>query len=137
MAPGLKKKFKYFIFFFIVILSSFVLSKRNKKAAEIAKVKIETKDSTTIKKVLPFLIRKYSEAKSKKINRKLDSLLKRINKRHDFHGSVVVVKNGKLVYLNQVGTADFRKKKVLQKESVYQLASVSKQFTAAAIMILY
>jgi CubicO group peptidase (beta-lactamase class C family) len=137
MAPGLKKKIKYFIFFFIVILSSFVLSKRNKKAAEIAKVKIETKDSTTIKKVEPFLIRKYSEAKSKKINRKLDSLLKRINKRHDFHGSVVVVKNGKLVYLNQVGTADFRKKKALQKESVYQLASVSKQFTAAAIMLLH
>lgn len=133
----MKKKFKYFIFFFIVILSSFVLSKRNKTAAKIAKVKIETKDSTTIKKAKPFLIGKYSEAKSKKINRKLDSLLKRINKRHDFHGSVVVVKNGKLVYLNQVGTADFRKKKALKKESVYQLASVSKQFTAAAIMILY
>lgn len=71
-----------------------------------------------------------------KVNQKLDSLLKRINKRHDFHGSVLVAKNQKIVYQNQVGYADFRKKVPLKEESVFQLASVSKQFTAAAIMQL-
>ena len=70
------------------------------------------------------------------VNKKLDSLLKRINKRHDFHGSVLVAKNQKIVYQNQVGYADFRKKVPLKEESVFQLASVSKQFTAAAIMQL-
>jgi len=40
------------------------------------------------------------------------------------------------LYSNQIGIADFKKKVPLNKESVFQLASVSKQFTAAAIMIL-
>lgn len=68
---------------------------------------------------------------------KLDSLLKRINKRHDFHGSLLVAKEGKILYKNQIGYADFRKKELLNDESLFQLASVSKQFTAAAIMLLY
>lgn len=78
----------------------------------------------------------YPEEITKKVNHKLDSLLKRINKRHDFHGSVLVAKNKKIVYKNQVGYTDFRKKIPLKEESVFQLASVSKQFTAAAIMLL-
>ena len=78
----------------------------------------------------------YPEETTKEVNQKLDSLLKRINKRHDFHGSVLVAKNKKIVYQNQVGYADFRKKVPLKEESVFQLASVSKQFTAAAIMQL-
>ena len=48
----------------------------------------------------------------------------------------MVAKNHKVVYQNQVGYANFRKKTLLKKESVFQLASVSKQFTAAAIMLL-
>ncbi|MBU3012671.1 beta-lactamase family protein [Polaribacter vadi] len=78
----------------------------------------------------------YPKEITKKVNLKLDSLLKRINKRHDFHGSVLVAKNKKIVYKNQVGYTDFRKKIPLKEESVFQLASVSKQFTAAAIMLL-
>lgn len=78
----------------------------------------------------------YPQETTGKVNHKLDSLLKRINKRHDFHGSVLVAKNKKVVYQNQIGYADFRKKIPLEKESVFQLASVSKQFTAAAIMLL-
>ncbi|MCL7754253.1 hypothetical protein [Polaribacter sp. Z022] len=52
----------------------------------------------------------YSENITKKVNHKLDSLLKRINKRHDFHGAILVAKNKKIVYRNQIGYADFRKK---------------------------
>jgi CubicO group peptidase (beta-lactamase class C family) len=40
------------------------------------------------------------------------------------------------LYSNQIGIADFRNKEPLNKESAFQLASVSKQFTAAAIMLL-
>ncbi len=79
----------------------------------------------------------YPENITKKVNHKLDSLLKRINKRHDFHGAILVAKNKKIVYRNQIGYADFRKKINLKEESAFQLASVSKQFTAAAIMILF
>ena len=89
-----------------------------------------------LKEVAPNLIVHYPEKVTKKVRHKLDSLLKRIHKRHDFHGAVLVAKNEKIVYENQIGTADFKKKIPLNKESVFQLASVSKQFTAAAIMLL-
>jgi len=86
---------------------------------------------------VPFNLVVYHPKKAtKEVRSKLDSLLKRIHKRHDFHGAVLVAKNKKIIYQNQIGTADFKKKTLLNKESVFQLASVSKQFTAAAIMLL-
>lgn len=47
-----------------------------------------------------------------------------------------MAKNNKIIYKNQIGYADFRSKIPLKEESTFQLASVSKQFTAAAIMLL-
>lgn len=81
-------------------------------------------------------IQYYPEKETRHVTYKLDSLLKRINKRHDFHGAVLVAKKGHILYNNQVGYADFKKKTPLNEKSVFQLASVSKQFTAAAIMLL-
>ncbi|GGG94473.1 penicillin-binding protein [Polaribacter pacificus] len=97
-------------------------------------IKEEKKDSVVEEKV--FRIERFSRSETAKLKHKLDSLLKRINKRNDFHGSILVAKNGKLAYQNQIGFADFQKKKPLTENSAFQLASVSKQFTAAAIMIL-
>ena len=130
----MKKYIKYFIVFLIVILSSFVISNNSDNLKEDATTSVIVEEVS--EKATPILIEKYSKLETKKVTHKLDSLLFRINKRHDFHGSILVAKNGKLVYQNQIGTANFRKKELLSKESVYQLASVSKQFTAAAIMIL-
>ena len=103
--------------------------------AEEEKIPEETKEIVETKK-LDIALEYYPEEITKNVSKKLDSLLKRINKRHDFHGSVLVAKNNKIIYNNQVGYADFRRKVPLEKESVFQLASVSKQFTAAAIMYL-
>ena len=129
----MKKYIKYFIVFLIIILSSFAISNNSDSIKE----DISTSLVEEIpEKAPPILIEKYSKLETKKVTHKLDSLLFRINKRHDFHGSILVSKNGKLVYQNQIGTANFKKKEPLKKESVYQLASVSKQFTAAAVMIL-
>jgi len=91
----------------------------------------------SIEEETPILIKRFTEKETEKVSHKLDLLLQRINKRHDFHGALLVAKNGKILYSNQVGYKDFRKKEQLNEESVFQLASVSKQFTAAAIMILY
>lgn len=74
----------------------------------------------------------YAEIKTHKI----DSVLEYAHRRLGFHGSVSVSKKGKLVYEGAIGTADFRTGKELKKNDVFQLASVSKQFTAMAIMIL-
>jgi CubicO group peptidase (beta-lactamase class C family) len=49
---------------------------------------------------------------------------------------VLVAKNDKIVYENQIGYANFREKEKLTSDASFQLASVSKQFTAAAIMLL-
>jgi CubicO group peptidase (beta-lactamase class C family) len=84
----------------------------------------------------PFLVEHFPEKDTKAVRNKLDSLLKRIHKRHDFHGAILVAKNEKIVYNSQIGFADFKKETPLNKSSIFQLASVSKQFTAAAIMLL-
>lgn len=123
---------------FIVVLSSFVLSSNfettSNKQPEVPAKSISLNTSEEEKSIL---IEKYSSSDTKKVNHALDSLLRRINKRHDFHGSILVAKNEKIVYSNQIGYADFRKKEPLSNESIFQLASVSKQFTAAAIMLLH
>jgi len=130
----LKKYFKFIVIALVVVLSSVLLRSLISKNAETHPVAVVE----VIKEVaLPVLIERYAEAKTQKVSHKLDSLLQRINKRNDFHGSLLVAKNGKILYNNYIGFADFGKKKPLNEASVFQLASVSKQFTAAAIMLLY
>jgi len=132
----LKKYIKYAAVALIIILSGFILSTNSiaSKKEEVAKA---TPITALNEKEKSIIIERYPKSKTEKVSHKLDSLLQRINKRHDFHGSLLVAKNGKIVYNNQVGYADFKNKEPLNEASVFQLASVSKQFTAAAIMLLY
>jgi len=132
----LKKHIKYAAVALIVILSGFILSNNSiaSKNEEVAKA---TPIGALNEKEQSIIIERYSKTETKKVSHKLDSLLQRINKRHDFHGSLLVAKNGKIVYNNQIGYANFNNKEPLKESSVFQLASVSKQFTAAAIMLLY
>ena len=120
----------------IVVLSSYMQGSKsestNKEDCEpFSTLATQVEEESTIS------IEQYPLMERKNVSHKLDSLLQRINKRHDFHGSLLVAKNGKILYDNHVGYADFKKKDPLNETSVFQLASVSKQFTAAAIMLLY
>ena len=54
-----------------------------------------------------------------------------------FSGCVLVAERGVVLYKNSFGWADHEKRDSLQITSSFQLASVSKQFTAAAIMLLH
>jgi hypothetical protein len=86
----------------------------NKKAkSSIAKLSVLKKEISPIK------ILRYPEKVTKKVVSKLDALLSKINKRNDFHGSLLVAKKGKIIYNNQVGTSDFRKKEPLNEHSVF------------------
>lgn len=131
----LKKNIKKISLVFILFLCVFLFV-----ASTLASKSEVLVGKTTIKKQLkeelPFLIERHPEKATNHVRQKLDSLLKRINKRNDFNGAILVAKNEKILYSSQVGIADFKKKAPLHKESVFQLASVSKQFTAAAIMLL-
>ncbi len=73
---------------------------------------------------------------TREVNQKLDSTFQRFNKRHDFHGSILVAKEGKVIFKEHYGYANFKEKTRIDDNSLFQLASVSKQFTAAAILIL-
>ena len=128
----MKKNIRYIILAVVVVLSGFILStKSTDPSAEIAV------STSLVKKEKPVIVERYSEKQSEKVKKELDFVLQRINKFNDFHGSILVAKNGKILYDNQIGYADFSKKEPLNDESIFQLASVSKQFTAAGIMLLY
>src|SRR4030095_1879912 len=58
------------------------------------------------------------------------------NKYFQFNGAILVAEKGKPVYQQALGYADYNTKRMLNDSSVFELASVSKQFTAMGIMIL-
>jgi CubicO group peptidase (beta-lactamase class C family) len=67
---------------------------------------------------------------------KLDSVLKSITSKNHFNGNILVAYKGNCIFKESFGYADLIKKEELTTESVFQLASLSKQFTAMAVMIL-
>lgn len=66
----------------------------------------------------------------------VNDLMQRQVENKRFNGSVLLAKHGKVLFNKSYGFAEFDNKTKLGPRSVYQLASVSKQFTAAAIMLL-
>lgn len=66
----------------------------------------------------------------------LDKLMKHCYANGIFNGTVLVSENGKVIYRKAFGYANNEKKQKLTPESSFNLASVSKQFTAMGIMIL-
>jgi CubicO group peptidase (beta-lactamase class C family) len=66
----------------------------------------------------------------------IDSVFSSLQVRAGFNGCVLYSEKGRLVFQEAYGFSDFRMKDHLTTSSVFQLASVSKMFTAMAIMIL-
>ncbi len=77
------------------------------------------------------------EPRSVVIATKFDSLFRSISQKKGFNGNVLVGLYGNVIYKNAFGYSDLRTKEKLNVKSVFQIASVSKQFTAIAIMILH
>ncbi|PTX14169.1 CubicO group peptidase (beta-lactamase class C family) [Pontibacter mucosus] len=71
-----------------------------------------------------------------KLGHHLDSIFTYLHKRKGLNGTVLVTKYDEVVYTGAFGYGDFRSKDSLHTQSVFQLASVSKQFTAMAVMML-
>jgi CubicO group peptidase (beta-lactamase class C family) len=68
--------------------------------------------------------------------RRLDSLFRFRAKRLGFNGNVEVIQDGIVLYKNSFGYEDYKQKKLLTEQSKFQLASLSKTFTAVAILKL-
>lgn len=67
---------------------------------------------------------------------RLDSLFNNINQAGELSGAVLVMDSSKVVYEKYFGYEDSPKKKKIHQTTRFELASVSKQFTAMAIMQL-
>lgn len=65
--------------------------------------------------------------------KKMDSLFSTIP---DFSGVILIAENGNPVYHTAFGYNTFREKQPLDTTAIFELASVSKQFTAMTIMML-
>ncbi len=123
----MNKKAYFIIAIVLVSYFAFVFGKKKEMVAKPALVQYVAPDS------LFFNINDiYAENKKKE----LDKRFSRLNKKGIFNGTVIYIDNGEEIYKGVYGYADFRKKDSLNIESAFQLASVSKMFTATAIMIL-
>lgn len=72
----------------------------------------------------------------KALSKSIDSIVQRRHKQGIFNGVVLVAEYGLPIYCKAFGYKNFRTKESLNEHSVFQLASVSKMFTATAIMLL-
>jgi len=66
----------------------------------------------------------------------IDSFFKVMAIHQKFNGNVLIAHNGKVLYNGSFGFANYRLKTNLNDSCEFQLGSVSKQFTAMAIMML-
>jgi CubicO group peptidase (beta-lactamase class C family) len=66
----------------------------------------------------------------------IDHLLRTLDEKGKFNGVVLVSENSKVIYKKGFGHANYEEKKSNHVQSCFRLGSVTKQFTAMAIMIL-
>ncbi|MEM6800097.1 MAG: serine hydrolase domain-containing protein [Bacteroidota bacterium] len=66
----------------------------------------------------------------------IDSVFTHLHQKRRFNGTVLVMQEGQTLYKQSFGYANLRKKELLDEHSSFQLASVSKIFTATAVMLL-
>ncbi|MEJ8756845.1 serine hydrolase domain-containing protein [Pontibacter sp. H259] len=78
----------------------------------------------------------FTKAYAQKLTHQLDSVFTYLHKRRGFNGTVLVTKYDSVLYRGAFGYTDFEDKDTLTTNTAFQLASVSKQFTAMAIMML-
>lgn len=68
---------------------------------------------------------------------KLDTLFTHLNQNGAFNGSVLVAKDGRILFQKSLGILNKSTNGVLSDSSMFQLASVSKVITATAVLMLH
>lgn len=110
------------------------MKKSNKEPA--AEINFNLK---TMKKIFLFLFLSmaFYNMPAQKFEKKLDSLISAEFMENDGPGLVfLVAKNGKAIYEKSIGKANLELNVDLKNKNVFQIASMTKQFTATAILIL-
>lgn len=65
-----------------------------------------------------------------------EQLFSTLDERHEINGAVLAAENGRILYQGSFGAAELNTKRMLNDQSVFELASVSKPFTALGVIIL-
>ncbi len=78
----------------------------------------------------------FSSSWAQNIQNKIDSLIAKAVEINRFNGSILVSKNGKIVYEKAYGFQDAVKKILNTERTIYQIGSTTKEFTAAVILKL-
>jgi len=73
----------------------------------------------------------------KRIQTRMDSLFAELVLNHEFNGSVLIARRGRVLYKKVFGYQTKKPARFLTDSSAFQLASTSKPFTATAILMLY
>ena len=63
----------------------------------------------------------------------LDSVFSSLHEKNSFNGNVLVAEKGNILFEKSYGLANEETKQKLNTKSIFELASVSKQFTAKAV----
>lgn len=79
---------------------------------------------------IPFLYAQKSKSEL------LDSLFSALQTKKAFNGNVLIAEQGKVIFEKSYGLAEEATQRPLNSETIFELASVSKQFTATAILLL-
>jgi len=116
---------QYFLFFILVLVTISISSCDQNKE--------KIKDN----KLLVFKEKITSVYKEKFKSKKIDNYFSNLHKKRVFNGNVLVAQKGKIIFQKSYGYKDIRTKEPLELKSVFQLGSVSKQFTSVAILQLY
>jgi len=88
-----------------------------------------------MKKILLLLLFPLSLTAQKNIGDQLKQFMTGQHEYFNFNGNILAAINGKPFYQESFGYADFNTKRLLNDSTVFELASVSKQFTAMGIII--
>jgi CubicO group peptidase (beta-lactamase class C family) len=67
----------------------------------------------------------------------IDSFFQARFQKRAFNGTVLFAEKGRVIYENALGFSDFKQKDILDVNSIFQLASVTKPITACAVLMLY
>ncbi len=66
----------------------------------------------------------------------LDKYYNDLYENQGFNGSVLVAEKGNIIYQNSFGVKDIETNEKIDLDTIFDIASVTKQFTAAGIMLL-
>ncbi|WP_295674908.1 serine hydrolase [uncultured Mucilaginibacter sp.] len=94
------------------------------------------KDSEPVKPAGPMDTKALLAYDPKNADKKIDAVMEQLHRTRAFNGNVLVAKHGKIIYENAIGWADYLRRKELNINSQFELASVTKTFTSTAILML-